>query len=72
MIDDHNPPHFHAVYNEYKAVIVIDDLRLLKGNLPPRVYGLVVEWASKHKNDLIRDWNLIREEKYPEKIEPLL
>lgn len=72
FFDDHNPPHFHARYNEYKAVITIHDLRLLDGSLPPRVHGLVVEWASKHKNDLMLDWNLLKEEKYPVKIEPLL
>ncbi|HRX49641.1 MAG TPA: DUF4160 domain-containing protein [Spirochaetota bacterium] len=72
FFDDHNPPHFHARYNEYKAVIAIDDLRLLEGSLPPRVHGLVVEWALKHKDELMRDWNLTKEEKYPEKIEPLL
>ena len=25
--EDHNPPHFHAIYNENKALIVIEPLR---------------------------------------------
>jgi hypothetical protein len=34
--DDHNPPHFHAVYGEYKVVISIQDLAILEGDLPPK------------------------------------
>ena len=46
---DHNPPHFHAVYGEADAAISIDDLRVLRGALPPRVLGLVIEWARLHQ-----------------------
>lgn len=28
--DDHNPPHFHVEYNGYKAIIGIDEARVLK------------------------------------------
>ena len=72
FFDDHNPPHFDSRYNEYKAVIAIEDFRILEGYLPPRVHGLVIEWAVKHQDELINDWNLIKEYRYPEKIEPLL
>ena len=34
----HNPPHFHAYYNEYKTEISIDTFEILDGNLPKRVY----------------------------------
>jgi len=27
--DDHNPPHFHVKYNDYRAIISIKDLALL-------------------------------------------
>jgi hypothetical protein len=43
--DDHNPPHFHVEYNEDEALIAINDLTVLKGNLPPRVMRLAMEWA---------------------------
>jgi hypothetical protein len=72
FFDDHNPPHFHSKYNEFKAVIAIEDLRILEGHLPPRVLGLVIEWAIKHQDELINDWNLIKDARYPEKIEPLI
>jgi hypothetical protein len=43
---DHNPPHFHAEYAEYEALIDIQKLELWSGYLPPRVLGLVIEWAT--------------------------
>ena len=68
---DHNPPHFHARYGEYKAALEIDDLRILEGRLPPRALGLVTEWASRHRDELMRDWELTMSGRPPEKIEPL-
>jgi hypothetical protein len=50
--DDHNPPHFHVIYRNYKAVVAIHDLSLLEGDLPPKAVGLVMEWAKQHKNEL--------------------
>ncbi|MDR0642778.1 MAG: DUF4160 domain-containing protein [Treponema sp.] len=41
--DDHNPPHFHVLYNEYEALIAINDLTALKSSLPSRVLGLAME-----------------------------
>ena len=47
--DEHNPPHFHARYGEYRVEIAIDTLSVLVGRLPPRVLGLVIEWAALHR-----------------------
>ena len=68
---EHNPPHFHVRYNEYKAAISIKDLALLDGKLPPKVLGLVIEWASKHINELTQDWELAKELQALKPIEPL-
>jgi hypothetical protein len=54
--DEHNPPHFHAKYNEFKASIRISDLALMNGSLPPKALGLVVEWASLHRSELLQNW----------------
>ncbi|MHB9118250.1 MAG: DUF4160 domain-containing protein [Burkholderiales bacterium] len=37
--DEHNPPHFHARYGDYKVEIVIQTLSVLAGKLPPRAMG---------------------------------
>ena len=54
--DEHNPPHFHAKYNEFKSSIRIADLAVMNGSLPPKALGLVVEWASLHQDELIKNW----------------
>ncbi len=33
---EHNPPHIHAIYGEYVAVISINDFKVLEGELPKR------------------------------------
>lgn len=68
---DHNPPHFHARYGNQNVVIDINTLRILEGSLPPRALGLVVEWASQHKQALLDDWRLAKNNQPPVKIEPL-
>ena len=70
--DDHNPPHFHARYNDFRAIISIKDLLLIEGELPMRVLGLVIEWAGLHKNELFENWNMVRETGEYFKIEPLV
>ncbi len=42
LFDDHNPPHFHVEYNEFKAIISINNLNIMKGDLPPKALGLVM------------------------------
>ena len=34
--DDHDPPHFHAIYGDDEAQIGIDPIKLLRGELPAR------------------------------------
>lgn len=50
---EHNPPHFHAEYGEYEGLIDIKKLELWAGHLPPRVLGLVIEWAALHQDELL-------------------
>jgi hypothetical protein len=69
--DEHNPPHFHARYGQYKAAIEIDTLRILDGSLPPRALGLVVEWASQHQEELMNNWEQARNNKPLRKVDPL-
>ncbi len=70
--NEHNPPHFHAEYNEFKASISIKNLGLIEGKLPPKVMSLVVEWAQEHQEELLRNWNSIQDEGKYHKIRPLV
>ena len=56
--DDHLPPQFHAEYSEHKAVVEIQSLAVIGGYLPPRAQGLVVEWATQHREELLEVWNM--------------
>ncbi len=69
--DDHQPPHFHVEYGEYKAVFSIDTLSMTQGDLPRRALALVLEWASLHRAELLMDWELCRKKEKPSKIPPL-
>ncbi len=69
--NDHPPPHFHARYGELKAIIEIESLTVLYGELTPRVLGLVVEWAALHKVELLTDWELARKQEPLVQIAPL-
>ena len=69
--DDHSPPHFHAIYNEYRAAIGILDFSVLEGDLPPKALGLVTEWARIHREHLMNDWNLANARQPLSQIDPL-
>lgn len=69
--NDHNPPHFHATYGDFEILIRITDLSIYSGSLPSRAFGLVMEWASLHQNELMENWVLLKEERSVKKIEPL-
>ena len=65
------PPHFHARYGEFEATIEIATLNILEGTLPGRALKLVQEWAIIHREELLNDWRLCRENSRPARIEPL-
>lgn len=54
--DDHPPPHFHVRFGEHRAILEIETGAVLFGNLPPRVLGMVVEWAALHAGELTENW----------------
>ena len=66
--DEHNPPHFHVRYNEFRAVMEICTLNIRQGTLPARVRGPVEEWAELHQAELLSMW----ETKEFHKISPLV
>lgn len=70
--EDHNPPHFHAVYGKYEASFSIDSLELISGEMPPRVKGLIIEWATLHQKELMKNWKSISVKGTFKKIDPLV
>jgi len=70
--NEHNPPHFHAKYNEFRAEILIDSLAVIEGKLPPRILGLVTEWAELHKEELMENWHSLEKTGEHKRIKPLI
>lgn len=64
--NDHNPPHFHAQYSEDECLIEINSLTVIEGKIPSRALGMVIEWATLHKEELLENW------KRAGNLEPLL
>lgn len=54
--NEHNPPHFHVRYNEYRATFDIESLNVSAGSVPARIRGLVTEWAELHQDELRHMW----------------
>lgn len=65
---EHDPPHIHAIYNDYKATYSLIDFKKLKGNLPAKAEKLVLEWMHLHIEELRDMWN----SQSFKKIEPLV
>jgi len=69
--NDHNPPHFHVRYAEHLAEVDMQTLEIISGYLPKRAYALVVEWATEHREELMKNWNLAQNQENLNKIKPL-
>jgi hypothetical protein len=65
--NEHNPPHFHAIYNEYEAQFDLIEGAFFKGALPSKQARLVLAWYEIHKDELMHLW----ENKEFNKIKPL-
>jgi hypothetical protein len=55
--DDHFPPHFHAKYNEFEEVIIIESLETYSGRLPNKQRKKVLEWAKENQDFLKQKWD---------------
>lgn len=70
--DDHNPPHFHAEYNGHKAMVEIEKARVYRGALPSRQLKLILAWCVLHQDELMQNWELAKDNKPLNKINPLV
>jgi Domain of unknown function (DUF4160) len=69
--NDHNPPHFHCKYGEYQALIDIETLTILNGDMPKKTLNAILEWAQLHQAELMENWRLCQQSLPPNKIQPL-
>ena len=69
--NDHEPPHFHVRYGEYRATVSLNPVELLEGRLPSRVFGLVSDWGRAHRVELQENWTRLATEGTFNPIPPL-
>jgi hypothetical protein len=69
--NDHGPPHFHTFYGDEQVLVDINALSVFAGRLSPRAVGLVMEWATLHRQELLDDWRRAQAQRPLERIEPL-
>ena len=62
---------FTPRYGEFEATININTEEVIEGQLPRRALNLVQEWAMIHREELLEDWRLCRDNERPNKVEPL-
>jgi len=68
---EHNPPHIHVYYNDYRAIYSIKEGDLIDGDFPRNKNKLVLAWIELHREDLLADWSLAQNGELPFKIDPL-
>lgn len=68
--EDHNPPHFHAIYQDYEAQFDLNG-ELLVGEMPRKQMRLIAAWVELHKDELLANWDLANSGQPLYKIEPL-
>ncbi|MCZ8128940.1 MULTISPECIES: DUF4160 domain-containing protein [Microcystis] len=68
--NDHNPPHIHAEYQDYEAIIMIQTGEVC-GQMPKRGLNLIWEWLDLHQFELLENWENARQRKPLNRIDPL-
>lgn len=71
MLDnEHDPPHFHAQYGDYEVSI---ELRSgdVTGRFPKRALRMVLEWQELHQEELLENWERVRNGLPPFDVAPL-
>lgn len=54
--DDHNPPHFHARYGDFRAMIDIVTGDILEGSMHKKSLRLIQAWVEIHREELMLNW----------------
>ena len=58
--NDHSPPHFHARYNNFSALIDIKTGKVIKGKFPSKQLKKVDKWRKINMSELKENWKRAR------------
>lgn len=62
---EHNPPHVHAITQDFDAPFLIETGEILEGEFPTKAKSLVKEFILSHKAELEEMWNTENYHKLP-------
>ena len=51
--NDHVPPHIHAIYGEYEALIDIRELVIIAGSLPSNKRKTAIAFVEENQDDIL-------------------
>lgn len=69
--NDHEPPHFHARYQEQEVTIEIET-GIVQGKMSKRALRMAIEWFEKPQDELTQNWELAKRRQPLQKISPLI
>jgi len=58
--NEHPPPHFRVSYQGKSNDFTIKDCTPLRGQSLSQYFRVIRDWHTKHKNNLINQWNVRR------------
>jgi hypothetical protein len=53
---EHGPPHLHAYYQGFEALIAIETGKVIGGALPPNALRIVAQWVLLRRAQLMDNW----------------
>lgn len=62
---EHNPPHVHAITQDFDAPFLIESGEIMEGEFPPKAKSLVKEFILKYQNELLEMWETEKYKKLP-------
>ncbi len=62
---EHNPPHVHAITQDYDAPFLIRTGELMEGEFPLKAQALVREFIAKNRKELEEMWETEQYKKLP-------
>lgn len=68
---EHQPPHIHAEFGEFRASYEIESGKLLAGTLPINKERMVLAWMEIHRDELKANWTLAEAKEALFRIAPL-
>ena len=67
----HHLPHYQAYFQSTTAVLSIDPVQVIGGDLPRKERRLVEAWAELHSGELAENWRRLQAGKPPFKVASL-